>query len=330
MTTTIASVRPATPQIVAVPDWRRAARVVRRIILVAVVGLGTAMLVRQAPTLGRGLLAAAHANPVGLMLTGLLGAMTYVAAAVAITAASGRSLRFGRTAAVQLAAACTNRIAPAGLGGMATNICYLQHDGATRGEAVAAVGVTSVASFVVHLVATMSVLGLVHRSTAVPSVALPGPVPLAAGLLVVAGVVTLLARRTGPRLKAKVAEVWSAVTPVCADRRRLGRLFLGTIGVTLGHGLAFAAAVAATGVHLPIAELLAVFLAGSAVGSTAPTPGGLGALEAALVAGLMTFGVAATPAVAGVLIYRLVTYWLPILPGAVALRILRRDILVRA
>jgi undecaprenyl-diphosphatase len=109
----------------------------------------------------------------------------------------------------------------------------------------------------------------------------------------------------------------------------LGRLLVGTLGVTFGHGLAFAAAVSACGVHVPILATVAVFLAGSAVGSASPTPGGLGALEAALVAGLAGVGAATAPAVAGVLAYRLITYWLPIIPGAVALHLLRPQTVVR-
>jgi Lysylphosphatidylglycerol synthase TM region len=46
-----------------------------------------------------------------------------------------------------------------------------------------------------------------------------------------------------------------------------------------------------------------------------PTPGGLGAIEAALVAGLTGVGMQPGPAVSAVLLYRLATYWLPVLPG---------------
>ncbi|MEV7327354.1 lysylphosphatidylglycerol synthase domain-containing protein [Micromonospora sp. NPDC093244] len=50
-------------------------------------------------------------------------------------------------------------------------------------------------------------------------------------------------------------------------------------------------------------------------------PGGLGATEAALVSGLLLYGVPLDAAVAGTLIYRLVTFWLPIAPGYLALRL---------
>src|SRR4030095_3296325 len=50
---------------------------------------------------------------------------------------------------------------------------------------------------------------------------------------------------------------------------------------------------------------------------------GLVAMEAALVVGLTTAGAQTGPAVAAVLAFRLLTFWLPILPGWLAYRSLR-------
>ena len=46
-------------------------------------------------------------------------------------------------------------------------------------------------------------------------------------------------------------------------------------------------------------------------------------MEAALVVGLTAAGAQTGPAVAGVLAFRLLTFWLPILPGWLAYRRLR-------
>ena len=73
---------------------------------------------------------------------------------------------------------------------------------------------------------------------------------------------------------------------------------------------------------LPLVALL--FLTGSAVANAAPTPGGLGAAEAALIAALSTVEETSI-VVPAVFLYRLVTFWLPILPGWVALTYLRRS-----
>jgi uncharacterized membrane protein YbhN (UPF0104 family) len=59
------------------------------------------------------------------------------------------------------------------------------------------------------------------------------------------------------------------------------------------------------------------------VAAASPTPGGLVAMEAALVAGLTALGSSTGAAVAGVLAFRLLSYWLPMLPGWLAHRALR-------
>ena len=58
-----------------------------------------------------------------------------------------------------------------------------------------------------------------------------------------------------------------------------------------------------------------VYLAGSTLGQAAPTPGGLGAVEAAYIAGLTLAGVDASVAVSATLLFRLLTFWLPTIPG---------------
>jgi uncharacterized protein (TIRG00374 family) len=71
-------------------------------------------------------------------------------------------------------------------------------------------------------------------------------------------------------------------------------------------------------------EIGAVYLGAAVIAAASPTPGGLGAIEAALVAGLTGIGLPPGPAVSAVLTYRLATYWLPGVPGWAALRLLQR------
>jgi uncharacterized protein (TIRG00374 family) len=60
------------------------------------------------------------------------------------------------------------------------------------------------------------------------------------------------------------------------------------------------------------------------VAAVAPTPGGVGAIESALSWALINVGMPPGPAVSAVILYRLATYWLPILPGWVSWRFLQR------
>jgi len=72
------------------------------------------------------------------------------------------------------------------------------------------------------------------------------------------------------------------------------------------------------------AGVAVVYLAGAAIGSLAPTPGGLGAVELALSTGLTASGMSSAAAISAVLLYRVATFWLPVPVGWVALRWLQR------
>ena len=84
----------------------------------------------------------------------------------------------------------------------------------------------------------------------------------------------------------------------------------------------------AFGVHLDFTQVLVIFTLGSVVGVATPTPGGLIGIEAGLIAGFVAFGISGPKALAIVLTYRFISYWLPILPGFIALVYVKRRHLI--
>jgi uncharacterized protein (TIRG00374 family) len=78
------------------------------------------------------------------------------------------------------------------------------------------------------------------------------------------------------------------------------------------------------GSHVPIASIAVVYLTGNAVGSLLPIPGGIGAVETALSLGLTAAGLPGRTAIAAVLLFRTVTFWLPAVAGWLALHYLQR------
>jgi uncharacterized protein (TIRG00374 family) len=66
---------------------------------------------------------------------------------------------------------------------------------------------------------------------------------------------------------------------------------------------------------VPIPYVLVAYGVANVVGTFSPTPGGLGAVEGVMIALLTGFGLASSAAVAVVLVYRLINFWLPIPPG---------------
>ena len=89
----------------------------------------------------------------------------------------------------------------------------------------------------------------------------------------------------------------------------------GILILNIGYCLCLVACVRAFGGGGTVAAIAVVYLAGATLGQAAPTPGGLGAVEAALSAGLTAAGVEAGVAVSSVLLFRLLTFWLPTIPG---------------
>jgi glycosyltransferase 2 family protein len=152
---------------------------------------------------------------------------------------------------------------------------------------------------------------------------------LAIFAVVVAVIGIVLASRPGRRfasgtLAPGLRSAAASLSRVAQNPGKMTMLFGGSALVTLAYIGSFGAAVEAFGGEPGIIVIGAVYRGASALAAAAPTPGGLGAIEAALVAGLTGVGMAAGPAVSAVLLYRLATYWLPVAPGWLTWRVLQR------
>lgn len=81
---------------------------------------------------------------------------------------------------------------------------------------------------------------------------------------------------------------------------------------------ALVAALAAFGAHARPSEVLLAYVVAQALAMIPITPGGLGFVDAGLAALLVLIGVSADTALIGTLLYRLVSFWLPIPVGLLA------------
>jgi len=95
--------------------------------------------------------------------------------------------------------------------------------------------------------------------------------------------------------------------------------------VTLGYTTAFASATLAVIPHTAGLGAALVYLAALPVASLLPVPGGVGVLDTLLVAGELLDGASIVPAIVAVQVFRLITYWLILVPGFFAYRRLTRQ-----
>jgi glycosyltransferase 2 family protein len=317
---------PDTVEVASVPI-RPARLTLRNFAPILVLGVAVYVLLPQAAHAGTTIAALRTANPAWIAVVALSTACTYLAGAAVWMATTPVPLALGRTFAVQLAAASANRVTPAGLGGMATNINYLRRAGATRAQAVTATALNSGAGFIVHVIglAAATVLGARGAGWSIPSADLADhwPVLIAITLGLAAAGAWKWAAFLRRRLRPIADDIVATARRMIAHPARTASLLAASSGVTAGYAVAFAASEYAYGASAPVAKLAVVYLGASAIAAAAPTPGGLGALDAALVAGLGAAGTPPAAAVAAVLTYRTVTYWLPVIPGLIAQRTLR-------
>ena len=258
------------------------------------------------------------------------GLLAVLAAAVTVLGSTPRRLPVRKTLAVQVAAAFTGRTTAAGIGFYGVNLVYLERLGLRRAHAVGVILLNRVAMGLVSAAATG--LGVLVIGNAVPlgGLAVPhGPVVIAAACAVVVLVVAVLVSPLGRRrvwrpLASATRDVVAELLPVLRQPLRSAELFGGAVAFLALSAYGLAATLSAFGATYPLVPVLAVYVVGSTLGQIAPTPGGLGAVEAALVAGLTAVGVGSTVAVAAVLASRALTFWLPVLPGLVAFRVLQR------
>ncbi|MCW2671986.1 MAG: hypothetical protein JWP14_575 [Frankiales bacterium] len=268
-----------------------------------------------------------------LVLAAGLCALSYLFAAVAQRGAVALPLPFGPLVAVQVACAFTNRLLPGGLGTLATNGRFLRRNGLTPAGAATAVSLNSITGFAIHVVALAVAVPVLLSYPGKPfQLALPGlssgQVLLVAVAVVVAVVAGAAAVRVLPRASGLLRRALSAVrdgAAVLRSPRKTCELLLGSCGVTVLHAVAFTVCVQAVGGTVKWTDLVAVYVVGAALAAAAPTPGGLGALEAALVFGLVSLGMATPLAVAGVLWFRLLSFWFPTVPGIAAFGFLLRS-----
>jgi len=258
--------------------------------------------------------------------TGFLG---IVASAVTILGSSRTALPVGKTMAVQLAAAFTGRTTAAGIGFYGINVAYLERLGSRRSQAVAVILLNRAVVGVITGIATA--IGVLVIGSAVPvgGVSIPTgwPVILLA-VVVLAAAAVFLTLPAGRRLvwgpaRSMLRESARDLVPTLRRPVRALQLGGGAIVFLVLQAVGMAATLAAFEPHFPLIPVMAVYVVASTLGQLAPTPGGLGAVEAATVAGLTAVGVAAAPAVAAVLTSRLLTFWLPALPGVAAFRLLQ-------
>lgn len=250
----------------------------------------------------------------------LFSLLTYVGSAMALSGSVSQRIPVTRATLVALAGSFVNRVSPAKVGGMALNLRFLQKSGVSTAVASTSIGLYSIVGAITHI-SLLVIFSLWAGKTVNLLDFLPGPAILfavAGVLLGLIGVIFFV-----PKVRLFIKE---KVTPEAKKARanirglldhplRLVVIVAGSALLSLSYIWALDASIKAFGGQIALPVVAVIYLAGASIASAAPTPGGVGAVEAALIGGLTAAGLPTEVTVPGVFMYRLATFWIPVLPG---------------
>ncbi|MDO4900376.1 lysylphosphatidylglycerol synthase transmembrane domain-containing protein [Actinomyces sp.] len=267
----------------------------------------------------------------GANLWWMLGALvfslaTYVGAGLTLVAFSPVKLPLWKSTEVHLASSVVALVAPAGVGGAAINLRFLSRKGVPTAIGVATVALVQVVQFVVTIVLLIIVAATTGQST---SLTLPSGWVLVIAVALVAVVATALfipkvRSWVWEKIEPTYRQVWPRLVWVMSNPVRLALGVGGSVLLSLSYILSFGASLWAFGHTLSFSVLAITYLAANTVGSVVPSPGGIGPVELALTAGLVTAGVPNGVALSTAIVYRLVTFWIPIPVGWLSLQRLQK------
>lgn len=276
--------------------------------------------------LGRSVEAVRSASSVYIAGAALAVAASYLFAALTYVLLSSRPIPYAPTLLVQISSGLVNRLLPAGLGGLGINLLYLKKRGYSVTTAAAVVATNNSLGFVGNILLVLGagiVFPLNPPDAKWPAVPM-SMVIVAACVVAVTSILILRSHTAARTARTSLREIASFAGSLSRRPFRSLAALLSSCALTGAHAAAMYLVLQAVSVDLPWPIALVAISAGALAGAAVPTPGGLGGAEAGIAAVVIGFGVSAPTAVAAALIYRGLTYWLPLLPGYAALRVVEK------
>ncbi len=259
--------------------------------------------------------------------------------------AGGAKLRYNSVLAVTYAGNAISVSLPVAGAGMATAFSFRQFsrrgiEPAVAGWALAMSGIFS--SFALGLMltggavasgsATAATFGLLGAVVSVlPAVAVLAALHSQAARHLLTRVTALIARFAGRLVRQPDIDAGQALELFLNRVARLGlpRLqYVEVLALSIWNWVAgclcLAAAMRATGSNVPWHGLFLAYGAAMTAASIGVTPGGLGVIEVTLSAALVAAGMTGHRALAAVVVYRLVSFWLVMAAGWIVMAVLAR------
>jgi uncharacterized membrane protein YbhN (UPF0104 family) len=296
------------------------------ILLMAALILAAYLLISQLASIGFDTIAhqLGKAELAWVLLALILAQAALIWSAVSVRGSVSVPLPLLPCVVLQSAIKFINLTVPSSAGRIGMNLRFLQQQGVPSAQAVASGAVDDASETIVQVALFLIALSFVNVNLDTDQFSGTGPdtrllIGIGVALLLSALVVLAVPKARNkvlPQIRSALTGIWS----VARVRRKRVELFGGNALCEITYAIALGATCLAYGVHLNLAELVFVNTAAAVLSGLIPVPGGIGAAEAALSAGLIAVGVDKSTAFAIALTQRLCTFYLPPIWGYFSLR----------
>ncbi len=295
----------------------------KTLLIVAMIGLALWVFIPQIGDFQDSIATIKDADLRYVVIAFMCSIVTYLAAAGVYVFISIFPLKYFRTLLVETSTSFTNRVLPASTGSIATNVRYLSKSGYNTLQAGSLTALNNLVGFLGHIT-IMIIIVTITKTPLSQAIQIPIPkyVLIIVGLVLVSISILVF---VVPKWKRKAVSIFHKtkkdLRELTHEPTRFIFSLLCAMTITSFYALALYFSAQAVGVHITILQAFIVFTLGVATASVTPTPGGIGGAEAGLVAGFVSIGLDSGTALTITLLYRLLTYWIPILPGFIAFQI---------
>lgn len=241
-----------------------------------------------------------------------------------------KPIKFGLTYRVQMASLFVSKLFPSSLGTFALNYYYLTQKEHNKMQAAAVMAVNAITSGIAYVFIIGFAILFDHGELIAPSTSPTinwKTVLLVLLGLVLAAIASLLFKKVRSKATKSFTELMHTLRFYKNRKQDVVSATVLNFAGSLTSLFALWASAHALGVDITLSQSLVAYVLGNIVGGLVPTPGGIGAVEAGIYSGLLLIGVDSGQAMTITLIYRLLTYWIPIIPGYYYFWTLRKDVL---
>lgn len=259
--------------------------------------------------------------------------------ALQLNVVSFKKLKFWLSFKVQMALQFVAKFFPSSIGGFILNSFYLLRMGHTPAQSTSVITMKAITSSVSFIGITILaiIFGVKYLQEMANQIQHQSHNINSEKIIVIIGIITIsvisciwiLIKLDATRrfLDKTVVHFWNQLKSYKNRPKDFAWALIHATGATVFGMLTLYASAKAIGLDVNFTQTFLIYTLGSTFGAIIPIPGGMGAAAAGFYSGFILLGFPSAESIAAVTLYRIISFWIPTIPGIAFFINLRKDLL---